>query len=211
MPAIPSPSQFITLSASGVGTVRALMGEAAPKLSAGDPRWETVQRPRRPSLTLWRGRDPYQMAISLLLDADGESIERDLNNLDRMKRSPANGRQPPLVRVSGAVPRRDIKNWVISSIVYGDNVIMDVVGGVAVRTRQDVTVTLLERIDEDRVERARPVKKGGPKHAFHLVKKGETLASISQYEYGDVKHVAAIRKANNLMDSRKLPARLRMP
>jgi LysM repeat protein len=206
----------VTFSAPRVGTVSVRMDQSPPKISDGNPIWETVQRPKRSSLTLWRGRNPVQLVVPVLFDgvADGVSVEQEINTLDRMKRSPSTGIQPPLVVVKGAVPRRDIKSWVITDITYGDNVVQDMIGGSAVRLRQDAVVTLLEHIEEERVTRyTPPVANKGPKHPFHVVRSGETLAKISQQEYGTTARAADIRKANSLKDSRdiKIGQRLRMP
>lgn len=212
----PAPRHLVTFVAAGVGRVSAVLGQSAPKISDGNPIWETVDRPKRPSLVLWRGRKPVQLTVPIVFDGlgSGDSVEQAITTLDRMKRSPATGQEPPTVEVNGAVPRRDIKNWVITDIAWGDDVVQDIIGGSPVRLRQDATVTLIEKIEDERLSRYQPTtKKNGPKHPFHTVKSGETLPKISQIEYGDVKHVAAIRKANNLADSKaiKVGQRLRMP
>jgi LysM domain len=191
----------------------AYLGDTSAYLSGGYGGWETVSRMRRVALTRFSGADPVRMALPIIFDGyrgdDGQEI--NIGKLERMARSPEAGVEPPTIQVLGAVPRPDIKKWVIESLDYASaqHVIWGVHNGVAVRLRQDVIVNLLQHVDADRVALksagtgfgpggspggARPA----PKHKFHIVKHNETIYQISKEEYGVAKWYKDILKANKI-------------
>lgn len=203
---------LITFEAPNIPTVRAPMGQNPPKLTGGDPLWEIRERPKRPSITVWNGRAPVTQDIPLLFNGilTGETVEAECNSLDRMRR----GLPPPLVRISGAIMRRDIPHWVITSIAWGDDVYKEMRGGVPVRIRQDCVVTVMEYIAVDLLDTASTGTKttkaksaashDKPKHSTHIVKQGETLSAIALAEYGSAAKWTIIREANNIRDPNKL-------
>lgn len=201
----------VTFTSDNGLQITALRGEGPPQLSGGYGGWEVVARPHKISVTNWIGRDPVRCAVPMLFDGwRGQvSVEPDLATLHRMGQPDADG-APPTIRCSGGIPRKDIRDWVIESLDWGTNVIWGFLhDGSAVRMRQDVTVNLLQYVDDDRAQLGgqtlkytppRPKGMPKPKHQFHVVKKGDTMAKISVAEYKSAKWVKEICKANKIND-----------
>lgn len=215
------------VSSNGIEVVCHL-GDGSSYIASGYGGWQTVQRWRRTSLTQFQGAEPVRLSLPVIFDGfrrrEGQEIK--ISNLERMARQPEPGKQPPTVRVHGAIPRSDIKKWVIESLDYSQqqHVIWGVENGVPVRYRQDVIVNLLQHVDEDRIkvnttgtgfgasgspQGARPT----PAHKFHVVRSGETIWQISKEEYGAAKWYRDILKANHLRSpsSIRKGMKLRMP
>jgi LysM repeat protein len=214
MSSVTEEAAFITFSAHQHLDVRVMM-ISPPKLTVSGSKWETIDRPRKAGMTLWRGRDPVEQAINILFDGylDDSSQDVDMSILDSMARPTPSGGAPPVVHIDGAVLRRDITDWIIASIDWGDDIIRDVVDGSILTFRQDAVVTLREFIPPDEleipgtqiaIETTSPTSKGKPKHKFHKVAKGETLLTIATDEYGDVNRWRDIAKANNIRDPNHL-------
>lgn len=139
--------------------LRVLLGGERPDVSSGYGGWNEVERPKRTTVTTWRGQPARRMQLTVLFDnfADGGSIETDLRRLERMA-LPRPGGQPPTIKVSapgGVVPPayEDLP-WVIDAISWGD-ALMNTYGN---RTRQEATVTLLQYVSDELV-RVSPAKK----------------------------------------------------
>jgi len=207
--------------------VKALLAETAPSISGGYGGWEVVARPHRVSLTNWIGRDPVRMALPIMFDGfiAGDSIEPNITQLTRMGQPDDDG-EPPTLKVHGAVPRKDVSKWVIESLDWGTNIIWGMnPNGVSVRVRQDVTVNLLQFVAPDRaqlggIQPPRPLPKKGrpkPRHKFHVIKKGDTIAKISTAEYGASLYQHDIAVANGIRDPKVITTKkwlgksLRMP
>jgi hypothetical protein len=139
--------------------LRILLGPDRPEVSSGYGGWNEVERPKRTTVTTWRGQPARRMSVSLLLDnfEAGRSIEDDIRRLERLA-LPRPGGQPPTVKVSapGGVipPTYEALPWVVDGIDWGD-ALMNVYGN---RTRQEVTLTLLQYVSDDLV-RLSPAKK----------------------------------------------------
>lgn len=143
--------------------VRAMLGDERPDVSSGYGGWEEVERPRRTTITTWRGQPARRLQITLLLDewTTGRSIERQISALERIA-LPREGGQPPIIHLqtaSGAVPWRRRK-WVVDAISWGD-ALMNRKGN---RVRQMVTLTLLQYVSDDLIERRAPSKKRRSRH-----------------------------------------------
>jgi len=122
--------------------------EQAPTLTGGFGGWERIARPRRVALTDWQGVEPFTMTISLRFDgwAAQQSIEPALTALLDMAVDRGSRSGPPTVYAAGSLPLRGV-GWVIDSLEFGDSLWSPR----RVRLRQDVTITLLERVASDLV------------------------------------------------------------
>jgi hypothetical protein len=136
-----------------------LLGPDRPDVSSGYGGWDEVERPRRSTVTTWRGQPARRMSLSIMFDdwAGGDSVETDIRRLERLA-LPRPGGQPPTVQVSaiGGIipPAYEALSWVIDAIAWGDALLNDHYN----RTRQEATVTLLEYVSDDLV-RVSPAKK----------------------------------------------------
>lgn len=169
--------------------------------SGGYGGWETASRTRRSSLTIWQGRDPFQVQIKMLLDRGGRSVQIAIDDLNRMATGSAFD-EPPVVTISGAimVPAGASDNWVIQDLAWEDQV-RQIDHRV---TRQLVTVTLLEHIDDKLLQvsttKSRLNGKTVVKH--YRVKKGDTLMTIAARKLGDQKRWIDIAAINGLRSSK---------
>jgi hypothetical protein len=141
-----------------------LLGVDRPDVSSGYGGWVEVERPKRSTVTTWRGQPARRMALSILFDnfAAGASVEDDLRRLERMA-LPRPGGQPPTVKVSapgGVIPPfYEGMTWVMDAITWGD-ALMNTAGN---RIRQAATVTLLEYVS-DVLIKVSPAKRRRAKH-----------------------------------------------
>lgn len=184
-----------TFKSSNGLSVTMLRGDGAPKMVGGGGGWTVEARPKRVALTLWAGRDPYQMDVPVMFDgwADDDSQENAISLLNQMQMG-ADFREPPTVTIVGAVPVKNAR-WVITGIDWGDNVIYD--GDH--RLRQDAVVHLTQYNPEDRLKvRNKGQLRANPKP--YVVKKGDTFKSISQSQYGTPDKWRLIMAANDIRD-----------
>jgi len=212
---------YVTITASGIAAVKVLLGEEAPKITGSGAKWDVVDRRRRAGMTVYRGRDPVEQTISVLFDGylARQPVDLDMAALDRMSRPTPTGSRPPLVHITGSVLRKDIKNWIISDVIWGDNVVKELIEGSPATLRADAVITLTEFIEPDNLELpgtqsiVAGTGKDPPKQKFHVVARGETLNSIAVAVYGDHNRWRDIAKANNIRDPNHPPVgkRLRMP
>lgn len=233
-----NPQQITLTCANPPIVVSALRGQTAPVNTGGYSGWTTIQRPRRKSLTEWDGIEPLTVVLSLLFDgvATDTSISDDIIRLERMARPPSQGAEPPIVRVTGAAPHTDL-DWVIAQPDGGDGLEFDpdpIWSRNGYRTRQEVTVHLLEYVADDRLaeapaaERARraaahaaaaAAKKAGvktgqaPRAKVYTVKAGDTLSTIAARLLGSYKRWPEIATLNGLRDPNRVTVgqTLRLP
>ena len=215
-------SSYVTITSTSPNlSVRALLGADGARMTGGYGGWSVISRPRRLGLTQWDGRNPLEMAVQLVLDAhaDDGSVEAQCSALERMALPPRSLAEPPVVRITGAVPHSDL-TWVVNEIAWGA-VIRRLDGN---RTRQEVTLTLLRYVADDRLqlrpaaERARD--KGTstgkpPGQRTYTVKKGDTLSGIAAKKeiYGNASKWKLIASANKIRDPKfiKVGQRLVIP
>lgn len=205
--------------------VKVMRGATGPKILSGYARWDVVDRPRRTSVTTFRGSDPLRVSVPILFDGwiDNEPVEIKISNLERMMM--AAGSEPPIVKINdgiaGGMPRKGI-GWIIETIEWGDTQLWDFnPKGVLVRFRQDATVNVMEFVDTETAaigSRLPGNTRGsgrtkGPKHSTHIVVDGETLASIALLEYGQRSWWKKIADANGIRDPKSIKRgqRLRLP
>lgn len=212
--------QLITLTTANPPlTVTALRGQTAPVVEQRQAGWNLVARPRRKSLTQWDGIDPLPLVLSLILDgvADDTTVEPDCDALERMAQPVAEGTEPPLVRTTGVLPH-SATDWIIALLEWDPEPIYSRSG---YRTRQEVTVHLVEYVADDRLsdqpaaERARrqaaqkaaaAAKASGArstqqtKAKLYVVRSGDTLASIAARVLGSYKRWPELAALNGLRD-----------
>lgn len=207
-------SQRVTLrSRTPAITVRALLGPEGAKVIGGYGGWEIVNRPRRLAMTRWRGRQPFQMDLDLMLDgyADGRSVETDCTKLERLALPPRELAEPPVVTIDGAVPHDDL-TWVVNGIDWGTVIRR---AGDGDRLRQAALVHLVRFVDDDKLKplsaaeakrRDAAAKNGGRALAstggdgFYTVRDGDTLGAIAARQLGDYSQWTAIAEANGIRD-----------
>jgi hypothetical protein len=143
-----------------------LLGADRPDVSSGYGGWEEVERPRRTTVTTWRGQPARRMALSVVIDnwSEGRSVEDQIRQLERMA-LPRPGGQPPIVSVSAAggviPPAYERLPWVIDAISWGDALANTSWN----RVRQAAVVTLLEYVSDDLLKTRSPAKKQRAKRA----------------------------------------------
>src|SRR4051812_1555709 len=193
---------YYTIRSSNGVAINVLRGDEAPKMTGGGGGWQTIARPRRVGVTVWTGREPYQMDVSVLFDgwADNDSQEDQIRALNQMQMG-GDLKEPPTIEIDGGVPVSGAK-WVMT-IDWGDDVIWQVgQGGAMYRTRQDAVLHLTQYNAQDELK----VKGGGnlqtPRR--YTVRKGDDLRSISQHMYGTPNRWKEIQSANNLRDPKKI-------
>jgi hypothetical protein len=158
------------------GSVIARLGEGMP-VRTGYGGWSTIERPGRVSLTTWTGIEPIEISIPLLFEGwPRRSVESEIAELEAMATVAPDrprGEAPPVIHVAGGslprFPRRAL--WVISSLEWGDAEWVS-----RRRVRAAATVVIRQYVDADLVVRKRVY----PYPAFHVVRRGESLASIAR-------------------------------
>lgn len=218
-------AQQITFTSETGLSVVVWRDETPPMLAGGYGGWQVVSRMRRVGIPNYVGVDPIRIQIPVLFDGwmDQASQEINISTLERMARPAIQGGEPPAIQVFGGIPRPDIKWWLIEDLDYSgqQKVEWGVKGGVPVRLRQDLVVKLIQQIKSDRVALATlgtGFGPGGapspaPRHKFHVVKAGETMAQISTEEYGNPGRVRDILTANGIRDPKSIKEdqKLRLP
>lgn len=180
-----------------------IMVAGAVTQAGGAGGWEIVARPFRTGFVDWTGREPLTLTIPVLFDghATRTSVEKDIKTLERLA-LPHGDNDPPTLRATGPIPHRDDHDWVINGLEWGESIWWrDTDANRAYRTRQACTITLLQLVADDRLERL--ARRGGrsgkskrqrsqPYHA----KKGDTLISIAAAKLGAAKRWKEIAKLN---------------
>lgn len=153
-------------------TLLARLAGDRPNVDAGYGGWAEVARPRRRPLSIWVGSPGLRLTLPILFDRfdDGVSIERQIAQLERLATPTASDGSPPRIRfvVRGAAVPHQTKVWVIDSLTWGD-ALMNENGN---RTRQQVTLTLLEWIADVRVRDNSPAKRQRAKRKRAATKSG---------------------------------------
>jgi hypothetical protein len=132
-------------------TLTARLADTRPNVDAGYGGWAEVARPRRRPLSVWTGSPGLRLTLPVLFDSfrSGLSVERQLSQLEKLSLPTAADGAPPRLRIQargGHVPHTD-RVWVVDSLTWGDAT-MNKSGN---RTRQQVTLALLEYIADVRV------------------------------------------------------------
>jgi hypothetical protein len=168
--------------------VRAMKPDDGPLPKQGYGGHPVGARPKRRSLTVYQGRQPFTLEVPMVLWRDGESVERDRMALDEMASSEGDtlGQEPPTVVIEAKFPlpvpdalgTRPL--WWIEDIVWGKEFRNSPHAGGDL-TYKEVTVTLLERSAPD------VVIHGGEQVKLYRVKRpGDTLTSILNKHHMDL-------------------------
>jgi hypothetical protein len=188
------------------------MGSNPPKIVGGFGGWTTVDRERRVALTKYQGRSPWGMTIHLMFDgnADGISQEHKIRVLTWMTLPPDGGNEPRAVLLYGALPFPSGGEWLINGLDYGDEVIWADNLQNPHRLRQDITITLLQSVKDDRTQFTTS-SLVVPKMVVSKV--GDTLKSIALRYLGDASRWREIADANGIRDPQSLlpNSHLRIP
>jgi hypothetical protein len=139
-------------------SLTARLSDTRPNVDAGYGGWQEVTRPRRRPLSIWQGAPGLRVSLPILFDrfADEISVERQIAQLERLATATASDGQPPrisFVARGAAVPHQQA-TWVIDTLTWGDAT-MNANGN---RTRQQVTIAMLEWIADVRVRENSPAK-----------------------------------------------------
>jgi hypothetical protein len=195
-----------------------LLGETPPKVTGGGDLWDIVERPRQVAMTVYKGRQPFQVDLQVMLNGlnplveqgglSQEPVLRDL--LDAMTGDDEH--EPSPWEIRGVPEINDIPEWVLQTAEPGDHQIRRRTD--FSRSRQDYTLTFIEYTPPTYVQlraKARQGSKG--KTTLYVVKKGDTPASIARKrrcKWTDLRTINAslITRANqNLRDG----SRIRVP
>ena len=200
---------------------------------AGFGGWTQIGRPRRPPLSVWQGTPGFTLTLGVLFNHyhDGTSVEPQIATLEKMAGPTGSDGQPPRVIVDaagGAIPHQG-RQWVVNDLAYGDALM----NGDGNRTRQKVTVTLVEYVAvvylkqasaakrqrakaaaqrkqagaaTKRIKAKRKPQKAGAHSlaAIGNVPDGEDLLTIAARELGDADRWVEIAALNGIRDPRSI-------
>lgn len=198
------PLHFVIFTSDTGLSLKVLLDQQMANLTSGFGNWDIVQRPKRKSITRYAGADPYTMDVPVLFDGYRErnGQEAAISTLVRMAEPPGELLPPPILKIAGAVPRRDLQ-WVIQDMTWDNQaVIWTEQNGVPVRVRQSVVVHLLQYVDDRLIVTAPTpaVIAGGGKGGSKVkTGSGKTAKQEAQDEYGSAAFAQFILKANPWM------------
>lgn len=170
---------------NGDKSITVLVSASSPNWTGGFGGWDIVERPKRKSVTRWKGQDPRTLDLPILFDGlvNDEDQEDDIAKLiDMSQPDSAFNTPPPTVAIQGLTMGNSY-SWVIQDISWDtEGVIWDHRDGEgAVRLRQGATVSLLEFVD-DQVILTQPTpviwKKKAPTKPI-TTKQHDTLGSLA--------------------------------
>jgi hypothetical protein len=174
-----------------------LLGEGAPRLTAGLGGWEITARPRQIAMTTWQGSEPFALELAVMLDGyrENRSVEGQLRRLVAVARG--DDESPPgVLRLQGLpVPA---ERWVLEALEYGDAILR----GDGQRLRQPLTLTLREYVPPSYLTLRRNTLQGSSaKTRLVRARRGDTPASIARRQrcvWTDLRELnpALVRKAN---------------
>lgn len=190
---VPDPV-WLHSDAPVIDVVARLTGK--PSATLPRPRYDTVDLPGTTGLNRYRGHDPHEMQLPILLERAGNPVEGDIDKLEAFaRRHNASGDEPPVVIVQGVgVPHTDL-DWRVTFPEEPDRIEYDSSGR---RIRFGLTLTLVEHIS-DRVlaQTLTGGKRGkGIRHRTATTRKGEDLYSFARRIFGDPSRAADIQRAN---------------
>lgn len=203
-------------------SLQLLLDESIPHITEGYGGWQDVTRPRRRALSRFVSLPTFKMVIGVVLDGyrRQNSIEDGCVVLERMSLPPNPWAEPPVLKISGHIPHKDL-DWVITQIAWGAAIRR----ADGPRTRQQATLTFMQYVDEDRVafkraaeisrdndSKERKSKKNessskkntsSQRHSYQ-VKEGDTLQSIASAQLGDYRLASKLADFNKIRSSANL-------
>lgn len=170
-------------------------GNGGPQITGGGGRWDVVQRPRRKSVTMWRGSDPYTMDVPILFDGWELEISQEvlIARINQLRFSQKELQEPPQLRINGALPVKGA-TWILSDITWGNAIWNPRLAGQSHRFRQDATLHLLQYVSE---EAFKNVKEFEIRDKIVVTKHGQ---GIEHHSGGDHKTKKEIQKKNGIRD-----------
>lgn len=186
--------ELVPLDGTGE-TIIVYRGEGAATIASGGGRWDVVQRPKRKSVTLWRGTDPFVMDVPILFDGweTQTPVEPTIARVSQIRFSQADLREPSHLRINGALPVKGT-TWVLTDITWGSKVIWDAEGTRYSRYRQDATLHLLQYVSE---EAFKGLKEFKIRDRIVVNSSGQ---GIEHHSGGDPKTKKDIQKKNHIRD-----------
>lgn len=138
-------------------SLRCLLGSNPPKVIEGYANWNQIERPKRKSLTEWRGTKPLKVELSLIIDHfddnDGNACEHEMRQLELMAGASQEGQDeshPPLVLWDANAQHDDREaghlRWVIETLAW-ENLMWNREGPNIIRA--ECTVTLMEFVEDE--------------------------------------------------------------
>lgn len=173
------------------------LGAERVNVESGYGGWVEVARPRRAPITFWTGSPALRMTLPLLFDAyrAGTSLERQIATLERLATPNASDGAPARIRLvarGGIVPHQD-RAWVIDSMEWGDGL----VNRQGNRTRQAVTLSLLEYIADVRVKEKSPANLARARAAAAKTKAGAANKRVVAARGKAKKATSSLRATTN--------------
>jgi nucleoid-associated protein YgaU len=196
-------------------SIQAPQGDAVPQVTGRVGGWNQQDRPRRKSLTIYNGVPGFQVVLAVMFDKfkDEGSVEPELRSLERMATVNRGDTEPPTVGfdAGGSIAHDATNDPDIQYATEEEKVIWREDGR---RCRQMVTVTLIEKVEDEHIQvtsSAQRKRSGHPK--TYVVKKGDTLKKIALRFYKDARKAKVIQKANKIRDPNhlKVGQKIRLP
>jgi LysM domain-containing protein len=195
-----------------------LLADTPPKITGGGELWDIVDRPRQVSMTVYKGRAPFQVELAVMLDGLAPLVEQGGYSQEPVIRdllaamTGDDEQEPSTWEIQGVPEVNDIPEWVLQNAEPGDHVIRRRTD--FSRTRQDYTLTFVEYTPPTYVQiRAKARQGAKSKTILYAVKKGDTPASIARKrrcKWTDLRTLnqSVVKRANqNLKDG----TRIRVP
>lgn len=198
-------------------SVKCLLGDKPPRPVEGYANWQQIERPRRKSITEWRGVKPIKIEMNLVIDYfednDGQRCERDIRTLELMAGASVKDEReaPPTPILWDANAMHDDREaghlrWVIESLTW-DNFLWNKEGPNIVRAY--CTVVIMEYVedefitqtgaDKNKKKKKRSKHKSSGKSNTYRVTLADTqkagLKTIAVKKYGDAKKWRKIANA----------------
>lgn len=210
----------------------ALLTEFSPRGTAGlVGTWDIIPRPRQVGMTMWRGSEPYQFTLGIMLDGaaygwpkpararseefrgyhNWESQEPAIRALRAVAKGDASSDGPGVISVTG-IPSLPASRWIIEGFEFGDNVIRRTKD--MHRVRQDITLTIREYIPPSYKRIAKKALQGTRgKVVVIKVKDGDTPSSIGRRRGVSWKVIAELNpgKVKKAHQDLKTGTKLRVP
>lgn len=173
-------------------------------------------RPKRKALTVYEGRQPFILTIPMLLYRGGKGVEIDRRALETMATTVgvSTENHPLPVEISTNFPLPvppplgENVQWWIEDLTWGEEVRNppDAPSDPGHLTRKNVTVMLLERIDDVLLGSKGPTKtvKTNRSRVYRVKKPPDTLASIAAHQLGSASRWEELAKLNHIRSNGQL-------
>jgi LysM repeat protein len=193
------------------------LGNTFPRPTQGFAGWEVVDLPGGVGMTHWKGHDPISIDLELFFNDDDltNSVEDAIATLEAMAGRGIKRKkdEPSVVKVDtgGLMPfdwhQFPDTRWVINGLDYSTDPEQVIVNPHGNRVRQTVTVTLLQHVDDQRLQSRSFTTAKPATHRTYTTKKGDTLQSIANGKLGSSAKWKTLAKLNpSVRDPRHIKA-----